>query len=228
MTPEQILEKVIYRDALMLVLNKPAGVPVHKGKGAVMENVDDWCQHLRYGLPRNPALAHRLDKETSGCLVLGRHRKALAKLGQMFKRGDIKKTYLAIVDGAPPEMQGVINAPIGKLNDDPKNWHMKVREDGQEAITEYKVLEQKNGCSLLELKPLTGRTHQLRVHCKHIGCPIVGDYIYGTPQAGQAMLLHAYSVEIPIYKNREEPVVVTVEPPSYFTEFQAPESSSKL
>src|SRR5207244_10756712 len=100
MTPEEIVARLIYRDGLMLVIDKPAGLAVHKGpKGG--ESLEDYFGALRFGLPRPPALAHRLDRDTSGCLVLGRHRKALAALGRLFKSGQVGKTYWALVAGRP-------------------------------------------------------------------------------------------------------------------------------
>ncbi|MEQ1790177.1 MAG: RNA pseudouridine synthase, partial [Rickettsiales bacterium] len=98
MLPHEILDKVLYRDALMLVLDKPAGIPVHSGRGGG-ENLEMYFHHLKYGLPKNPSLAHRLDKDTSGCLVLGRHRKALDMLSKLFQQNKIKKTYWAVVEG---------------------------------------------------------------------------------------------------------------------------------
>ena len=108
MTPEETLARLLYRDGLMLVIDKPAGVPVHRGPKAGPSLEDDFGA-LRFGLPRNPALAHRLDKDTSGCLVLGRHRKALAALGKLFKQGKVGKTYWAVVEGAPEAEEGRID-----------------------------------------------------------------------------------------------------------------------
>ena len=100
MTEEELLARLLYRDGLMLVIDKPAGIAVHRGpKGG--ENLEDYFHVLRFGLPRNPALAHRLDRDTSGCLVLGRHHKALEKLGLLFKQGKVEKIYWAIVEGEP-------------------------------------------------------------------------------------------------------------------------------
>src|SRR6266700_2318342 len=116
MTPEEMVARLLYRDALMLVLDKPAGLPVHRGpKGGA--SLEDHFDALRFGLPRAPALAHRLDKDTSGCLVLGRHRKALAHLGLLFKHGKVGKTYWAVVEGAPDPDQGTIDLALGRLND---------------------------------------------------------------------------------------------------------------
>src|ERR1700687_4047975 len=107
MTPEEMLARLLYRDGLMLVIDKPAGLAVHRGpKGG--ESLEDYFDALRFGLARNPSLAHRLDRATSGCLVLGRHRKALALLGKLFKNGAIDKTYWAVVEGAPDAEEGEI------------------------------------------------------------------------------------------------------------------------
>ena len=118
-----MLGRLLYRDGLMLVIDKPAGIAVHRGpKGG--ESLEDYFDALRFGLPRNPALAHRLDKDTSGCLALGRHRKALALLGKLFKQGKIGKTYWAVVEGGPEGEAGRIDIPLGKL-DETRGWWMK-------------------------------------------------------------------------------------------------------
>ena len=212
MTPDDLLARLLYRDALMLVIDKPAGIPVHKGIGGG-ETLEQYFDSLRFGLPRTPALAHRLDRDTSGCLVLGRHRQALHRLGKHFENNRIKKTYWAIVRGAPPEAEGIINLPLAKQSEDTRRWHMKVAESGgQEAITHYKLMGQSEGMSWLELKPQTGRTHQLRVHCAAIGCPILGDKIYGD---GEGMLqLHARAVEIPLYP-KKDPICVIAPVPGH-------------
>jgi tRNA pseudouridine32 synthase/23S rRNA pseudouridine746 synthase len=126
---DEMLARVLYRDGLMLVIDKPAGLPVHRGpKGGL--SLEDHFDALRFGLPRAPALAHRLDKDTSGCLVLGRHRKALAHLGLLFKHGKVGKTYWAVVEGSPETDQGTVDLPLGRLND-VRGWWMK--PDPQES-----------------------------------------------------------------------------------------------
>src|SRR6202007_1288305 len=113
MTSEEIVARLIYRDGLMLVIDKPAGLAVHKGpKGG--ESLEDYFGALRFGLPAPPALAHRLDRDTSGCLGLGRHRNALAKRGRLFQGGSVEKTYWAVVVGSPPQNEGRIAAPLLK------------------------------------------------------------------------------------------------------------------
>jgi tRNA pseudouridine32 synthase / 23S rRNA pseudouridine746 synthase len=227
MTAEEIVARVLYRDALMLVIDKPAGFAVHKGpKGG--ESLEDHFGALRFGLPRAPALAHRLDRDTSGCLVLGRHRKALAELGRLFKTGRIGKTYWAVVAGGPSEEEGRIELPLGR-KDATRGWWMKHDPAGQPAATTWMVLGRSHAVTepetaaadvardragdmggnphhltWLALEPLTGRTHQLRVHCAAMGWPILGDSVYGgAPRVGgRGLHLHAREVVVPLYKNR--------------------------
>jgi tRNA pseudouridine32 synthase / 23S rRNA pseudouridine746 synthase len=251
MTPQQMVSRLLYRDGLMLVIDKPAGFAVHRGpKGG--ESLEDHFGALRFGLPRAPALAHRLDRDTSGCLVLGRHRKALAQLGKLFRTGAIGKTYWAVVEGGPESEEGQIELPLGR-RDVSRGWWMKHDPCGQPAVTKWKVMGRYSltfswrgevdlpeagrvgvmsqdgsphpatpalawraqasdppppgegkALTWLALEPLTGRTHQLRVHCAAMAWPIVGDAIYGTaPRTGGPPLhLHAREVVVPHYKNR--------------------------
>jgi tRNA pseudouridine32 synthase / 23S rRNA pseudouridine746 synthase len=226
MTPEEMVSRLLYRDGLMLVIDKPTGFAVHRGpKGG--ESLEDHFDALRFGLPRSPALAHRLDRDTSGCLVLGRHRKALAQLGRLFKSGAVEKTYWAVVEGAPPTDEGTIALPLGRL-DESRGWWMKHDPNGQPAMTKWKVMgsfhshpggdESAAGggkLTWLALEPVTGRTHQLRVHCAEMGWPIVGDAIYGNaPRSGGPVLhLHAREVVVPLYKNRAPIRAVAPVPP---------------
>ena len=214
MTPEEIVARLLYRDGLMLVLDKPAGIAVHRGpKGG--ESLEDHFGALRFGLPRAPALAHRLDRETSGCLVQGRHRKALATLGRLFKNGKVGKIYWAIVAGGPEADEGRIDLPLGK-RDDSRGWWMKHDPHGQPAVTTWKVMGRADGLVWLALEPHTGRTHQLRVHCAELGFPILGDAIYGQAAriGGTGLQLHSREVVVPLYKNRD-PVRVTAPVPAH-------------
>ncbi len=187
-----MVARLLYRDGLMLVIDKPAGMAVHRGpKGG--ESLEDHFDALRFGLPRAPALAHRLDRDTSGCLVLGRHRKALAALGKMFKNGKIGKTYWAVVEGGPTEDEGRIDIPLGK-RDETRGWWMKPDPEGQPAVTTWKVMGRGNGVTWLAMEPVTGRTHQLRVHAAESGWPIVGDNIYGSaPREGGPISAPAFA-----------------------------------
>jgi tRNA pseudouridine32 synthase / 23S rRNA pseudouridine746 synthase len=230
MTPEEIVARLLYRDGLMLVIDKPAGFAVHKGpKGG--ESLEDYFDALRFGLPRAPALAHRLDRDTSGCLVLGRHRKALAELGRLFKSGRVGKTYWALVEGGPAEDEGRIDLPLGR-KDAARGWWMKHDPKSQPAITTWRVLGRTQSLassgaardlSWLALEPLTGRTHQLRVHCAAMGWPIVGDSVYGgAPRVGGPTLhLHAREIVVPLYKNRAPIRVSAPVPPHMHDELRA-------
>jgi tRNA pseudouridine32 synthase/23S rRNA pseudouridine746 synthase len=217
MTPEEMVARLIYRDGLMLVIDKPAGFAVHRGpKGG--ESLEDYFGALRFGLPRAPALAHRLDRDTSGCLVLGRHRKALALLGRLFKAGKVGKTYWAVVEGGPEAEEGRIDLPLGR-RDETRGWWMKPDPKGQPAVTEWKVLGRGAGLAWLALEPLTGRTHQLRVHSAAMGWPIVGDAIYGTPprSGGPVLHLHSREIVVPLSKNKDS-IRVTAPVPAHMRE----------
>lgn len=207
MTEEEILARLLYRDGLILILDKPAGVAVHKGpKGG--PSLEDDFDALRFGLPRAPALAHRLDRDTSGCLVLGRHRKALEKVGLLFKQGRIGKTYWAVVEGGPEADEGLIDLPLGKL-DTSRGWWMKVDPLGLPSKTRWRVRgrgeSEGRPLAWIEFEPLTGRTHQLRVHSSASGWPILGDPIYGS--AGRdspvPLHLHARAIRIPLAAGKE-------------------------
>ena len=217
MTPEEMVARLLYRDGLMLVIDKPAGFAVHRGPNGG-ESLEDHFGALRFGLPRAPALAHRLDRDTSGCLVLGRHRKALAALGRLFKAGQVGKTYWAVVEGAPEADEGRIDLALGR-RDETRGWWMKPDPDGLPSVTTWKVLGRGDGLSWLALEPVTGRTHQLRVHCAEMGWPIVGDTIYGTsPRSGApALQLHSREIVVPIAKNKG-PVRVTAPVPAHMRE----------
>ena len=210
-----IAARLLYRDGLMLVLDKPAGIAVHRGTGGGL-SLETLFGGLRFGLPRNPALAHRLDRDTSGCLVLGRHHKALEKLGLLFKQGKIAKTYWAVVEGGPDADTGLIDLPLGRL-DATRGWWMKVDPLGQPSQTRFAVLARAEDRALLALEPLTGRTHQLRVHCAAQGWPILGDPVYGTGRLSAPSLhLHARAIAVPLYKNKP-PVRVEAPVPDHMT-----------
>jgi tRNA pseudouridine32 synthase/23S rRNA pseudouridine746 synthase len=218
MTPEEMRARLLYRDGLMLVIDKPAGFAVHRGpKGG--DALDAHFGALRFGLPRAPALAHRLDRDTSGCLVLGRHRKALALLSKLFKQGKVGKIYWAVVEGGPEADEGRIDIALSK-RDEGRGWWMKADPHGLPSVTTWKVMgRDQSGHTWLALEPLTGRTHQLRVHCAEMGWPIVGDNIYGNaPRVGGPPLqLHARAVTVPISKNKP-PVKVTAPVPEQMRE----------
>lgn len=217
---DDIADRVLHRDGLMLVIDKPAGLPVHAGpKGG--PTLEALFSGLRFGMPRDPALAHRLDKDTSGCLVLGRHRKALARLGKLFSSGRVGKTYWAVVRGAPTEDQGRIEAPLAKRSPD-RGWWMAVDPAGLPSVTEWRIRARGAGLSFVEFTPLTGRTHQIRAHAAHIGLPLLGDAVYGSEPAGGAPLhLHARAVSVPMREGKPPVEAVAPPPPHMAATFAA-------
>src|SRR5260370_13660444 len=170
----------------MLVSDKPEGLAVPTGREGG-ESLDAYFGALGSGLHRPPALAHRLDRDTSGCLVLGRHRKALAALGRLFKSGQVGKTYWAVVTGGPPQDEGRIELPLGR-KDATRGWWMKHDPSGQPAVTTWKVMgrtrlpsagsDESHDVAWLALEPLTGRTHQLRLHSAPLALPLLSDRLY--------------------------------------------------
>ncbi len=205
---------ILYQDASLLIVNKPAGIPVHAGpKGG--PNMEQMVAGLFDPRKRAPSLAHRLDRDTSGCLVFGKTVPALRRMQHIFETRQVTKTYWAITSGAPDDDDGMIDAKLAKKSTDPRSWWMEVSDKGQEAQTIYRVLARGQGRALVECQPLTGRTHQIRIHLAHIGCPIVGDPVYGPKSATYSpLLLHARAITLPF----EGPNAIHVEaaPPAVF------------
>lgn len=210
--PEPDLSRrILYIDAHLLVLNKPAGLAVHPGP-RTPHSLEDHLGELRQGFRRAPTLAHRLDRDTSGCLLLARHPKAYKRLTQLFEAGRIGKTYWAVVDGAPKDDSGIVDAPLFKISSAEAGWRMIVHPRGKAAVTRWEVLT-RGERSLIAFHPQTGRTHQVRVHAATLGCAISGDPVYG---AGQGpMLLHARALTVP-YVEGAEPVIVAAPLPEHW------------
>jgi tRNA pseudouridine32 synthase/23S rRNA pseudouridine746 synthase len=220
MKAEEIQARLLYRDGLVLILDKPAGLPVHGGPGGG-DNLERYFEHLRFGLPKPPALAHRLDRDTSGCLALGRQHKGLSRLGKLFQEGRVGKTYWAVTTSPPPAASGTIDAPLKKLTTRAGGWRMVAvgPEDtqGQTSVTDYKVLGSGNGLTWLELTPRTGRTHQIRVHLAHLGCPILGEPQYlppNSPKPAQPLHLHSRALVLPLYP-KKDPIRAEAPPPPH-------------
>lgn len=214
-TIDELKQRILYRDAEMLVLDKPSGIAVHKGpKGG--QTLDDFLPALQEDGAIVPQLAHRLDRETTGCLVLGRTPAALKRLGHAFAEGRVQKTYLALACGTPAADAGLIDLPLARRSHDKRSWWMKVDPAGQPSQTRYRVLGRRDGLAWLALQPLTGRTHQLRVHCAAQGWPLAGDKVYGGDKAMAAspsLLLHAWRIALPRPGKAAAPLVITAKLP---------------
>ncbi len=198
--PETIPLQVLYEDEHVAVVDKPAGMVVHPAFGhrsgtLVNAVLARWPQIADFAEPGRAGIVHRLDKDTSGVILIAKTRLALDSLRAQFKARQVHKRYLALVEGIPGTSEGVINAPIGR---DPKRRkQMAVLREGREAITEFRLLETFAAHSLLEAWPKTGRTHQIRVHLAFIGHPVVGDTVYGRRRQTLRLsrhFLHAASV----------------------------------
>ncbi len=194
---------ILYADAHVVVLNKPAGLAVHPGPGGGASVEDIFASLSRRA--DGPWLAHRLDADTAGCLVVALRKTPLLKLQAAFAAGAVRKTYWAVVEGEVAGEAGTISAPIIKRSHW-QGWAMAVDAKGQESITDWRVLGRTSGQTWLELSPRTGRTHQLRVHCAHGGWPILGDALYGT--AGPGLHLLARRIVLPL-----DPVIDVTAPP---------------
>ena len=205
-------QRILFIDAQAMVIDKPAGLPVdtpRRGGDSVVERVGE----LKLGFQRPPTPMHRLDQDTSGCLLLARNPKSRSVLQKAFETRQIGKYYLAVVDAEIEEDDGVIEIPLGKKSSAEAGWRMVADPKGDQAITHWRKIEARDGRTLVEFKPVTGRTHQLRVHAREaFGRGIVGDRVYGVP--GGPMLLHASRLVVP--RENKPAIDVTAPLPDYF------------
>lgn len=213
-----LLDNILYKDEHVLVLNKPAGLP-SQGGSKVRLSVDAMLEHLTFGLPTKPKLVHRIDKDTSGILILARTSKAATLLTKYFKEKRIEKYYWAVVVGVPEPKQGKIALPLAAKKSDGKIEKSAVdEEEGKPAVTHYMVKEAASTTlAFVELNPVTGRMHQLRVHMEAIGHPILGDGKYGGKKAfihglSNSMHLHARRVVIPNFMGKKLEVTAPLPP----------------
>ena len=212
----EISDRIVFIDAEALVLDKPAGLPVdapRRGGDSIASRLDE----LRFGFQRPPTPMHRLDTDTSGCLLFARTAKARARFQQAFEARKVDKYYIAVVAGELEREEGVIEAPLGKLSSAEAGWKMVRDEHGLEATTLWKRLAIRDGATLVQFRPLTGRTHQIRAHAREaFGRGIVGDRVYGIP--GGAMLLHASRLVVP--REGKPAIDVTAPLPDTFAEWR--------
>lgn len=186
---------IIYQDNDVIVINKPAGILTH-AKGALTDEftvADFFKRYTTYGLTTNrPGIVHRLDRDTSGVLIGARTPEAAQWLQKQFSQRKVKKTYIAVTQNTPKQAEAIIELPIERNPKTPSTF--RAGTNGKPAITHYFVIASNGPYGLIKLQPVTGRTHQLRVHLKHLGTPIVGDRVYGA--SSDRLYLHAYQLEI--------------------------------
>lgn len=202
--PEKIPLSVIFENDDLLVVDKPAGMVVHPAAGhdtgTLVHAVLGYDPDLEgIGGEERPGLVHRLDKDTSGLILLAKNERAHRWLVEQFKERRVEKTYLALVDGKPPTPTGRVEAPIGRDSRDRKKMAIVKLEKGREAVSEYKTLENFPHHTLLEFHPHTGRTHQIRLHCAFLGCPITADITYGHRKPSLELnrhFLHAWRLKV--------------------------------
>lgn len=203
---------VIYEDAHLLAVDKPAGMLVHPSRarntGTLANLVVGYYQKTEQRSAFHPLT--RLDRDTYGLVLLAKNTHVHALLNALHDAGQVRKTYHALVCGAPPEDHGTINAPIARKP--LPSLLREIREDGKPSVTEYTVLTRFDGLTKLALRPITGRTHQLRLHCAHIGCPILGDPQYYSPASQAFSEKMGLTTQILCAKTLELPHPVTGEP----------------
>lgn len=212
---EFMISLVIYKDDNIIVLNKPSGLAVQGGTNTI-RHVDGMLEALKFEKEEAPRLVHRIDKDTSGVLVLARDRKNAELLTQAFRERDLHKTYLALVRGCPKLLSGEVNANLEKCGE-----KSVIRAEGKKALTSYRVLDQTGQkFALVEASPLTGRTHQIRAHMEYLGCPIVGDDRYFGQKRekfnnlSDKLYLHAYKIDLSGVYNKK--LLITAPLPEHF------------
>jgi len=209
---ENIPLDIVFENDDLIVVDKPAGMVVHPSAGHAsgtlvnaMLGYDPDIEGI--GGEERPGVVHRLDKETSGLILLAKNERAHRWLQDQFRLRKVEKIYLALVDGKPPTPSGRVEAYIGRDPSHRKRMAIVPESRGRESISEYKTVESFTNHTLLEFHPLTGRTHQIRLHCAFLGCPIVGDEVYGRKKSSVAInrhFLHAYRLKI-ILPGEKEP-----------------------
>ena len=209
-------DRILFIDGEALVIDKPAGLPVDPPRDGSL-SLDNHMEQLRLGFHRWPVAVHRLDRDTSGCLLLARNPKAVTRFGRAFEAGEAEKVYLAVLAGVPAGEAGVIDLPLAKVSTRESGWRMVSSPKGKSARTAWRVLRVEGGRALVEFRPETGRTHQIRVHAATgLGAAVVGDPVYGVADHA-GMLLHA--ARLTLARGAKAPIEAVAPVPARFGVF---------
>ena len=193
--PNEIPLSVLYEDEDILAVNKPANMPTHPSIGHYEGTLANAVMYYYKDVPFTFRAVTRLDRDTSGVVLIAKHIVSADRLSKSLISGELKKEYMAVCDGVPNPQKGVIDAPIKREAEG--IIKRCIAKDGKPSLTEYEVIEEKNGLALVKLYPKTGRTHQLRLHLSHIGTPILGDFLYGKEISGERTRLHCHTLRFP-------------------------------
>ena len=206
---------ILFEDGEALVIDKPAGLPIERprrGGGSL----EDHFEALKLGFQRAPVPVHRIDTDTSGCLLLARNPKSLKRFAKCFEDRVVEKRYLGVLSGVPADSEGTIELSLSKISSAEKGWRMIAARKGKPSITHWRVLHEIDGRALLEFRPETGRTHQIRVHCQAgLGMPLLGDPVYGNGKGAPRTMLHAAALSVP--RDGKPPDAATAPLPRDFT-----------
>ena len=206
--------EILFEDGEALVIDKPGGLPLDTPR-AGGPSLEDRLDELKLGFQRLPAPVHRLDRDTSGCLLLARNPKALKRFSAAFEEKLVQKRYLGIVAGTLAEEEGTIALNLSKVSTVKDGWRMIPAKKGKPAVTHWRKLDEKNGLTLVEFRPETGRTHQIRVHAASgLGHPLLGDPVYGSSKGAPRTMLHAAGLTVP--RGDKEPIVAVAPLPRDF------------
>ena len=205
---------ILFEDGEALVIDKPSGLPIERPRrgGACLE---DHFEQLKLGFQRAPVPVHRIDTDTSGCLLLARNPKALTRFSRAFEERRVEKRYLGVLAGVPDASEGTIELSLSKISSAEKGWRMIAAKKGKPSITHWRMLAEIDGHALLEFRPETGRTHQIRVHCEAgLGLPLLGDPVYGNGKGAPRTMLHAAAITVP--REGKPPIAATAPVPRDF------------
>ena len=210
MTPISIL----FEDGEALVIDKPAGLPLDTPR-AGGPSLEDRLEELMFGFQRRPQPVHRLDQDTSGCLLLARNPKALKRFSAAFEARLVEKVYLGIVAGRIAEVEGTIELALAKISSAEKGWRMIAARKGKPSVTHWRKVEELEGLTLIEFRPETGRTHQIRVHAASgLGAALLGDPVYGSPKGASRTMLHA--ARLTVQREGKPPIAAAAPMPADF------------